>query len=461
MKKITYDLLQKILIQIVFVALIWIFFWCLKNLVPNKWRPTDDQIRNLIKDFTAVSENFVGKKDDVMTILKKSKTIFDHFEEKNSMKQLVSTYEILNKYLELNLLSDKMNVVKDWTFTSLILPTVEDYAFENKPAKTSNVNLSLIALKFKINDTVEEIFAIQSYGATFENYFACSKNFDYKSLLNLVFDKFNNRIYIHINEQGKIVCAQLEQMIDQKTYVLDQKLFDQMSKEIAIAKKVGVQRSYLLDGLPGCGKTTFCMELSSRISGRVLKIDSAVFVKLAFANIKNFIESFNVDFIIVDDIDRIRSGDMASFFYCLEAVKNYSRKPTLLATSNNLHKMDPAILRPGRFEDIIQFQLPSKANRKLMILKLLEKMEVIMSEENLSKLVDVTNGLSNAYLKEYCFQIQAGIGTFEQIISKISQRKKLLDRVTLEEVEESESDIKLEIQDEVEYSNSPDSDDDD
>lgn len=461
MKKFTYDLLQKILIQIIFVALIWFFFWGLKNLVPKKWRPTDDQIRELVKDLTAVSENFVGKKDDIMSILKKSKTIFDHFEEKNSMKQLVSTYEILNKYLELNHLADKMHVIKDWTFTSLILPTVEDYAVENKPTKTPNVNLSLIHFKFKINDNIEEIFAIQSYGATFESYFACNKNFDYKSLLNLVFEKFNNRIYIHINEQGKVVCGQLEQTIDQKTYVLDQKLFDQMSKEIAIAKKVGVQRSYLLDGLPGCGKTTFCMELSSRISGRVLKIDSAVFVKLAFANIKNFIESFNVDFIIVDDIDRIRSGDMASFFYCLEAVKNYSRKPTLLATSNNLHKMDPAILRPGRFEDIVQFQLPSKANRKLMIQKLLQKMEVEMTEENLTKLVDVTEGLSNAYLKEYCFQIQAGIGTFEQILSKISQRKKLLNNVSLEEVEESESEIKNEIQEEVEYSNSPDSEEDD
>ena len=101
--------------------------------------------------------------------------------------------------------------------------------------------------------------------------------------------------------------------------------------------------------------TTYCFELSKRISGKVLKLDSSILRSVEYVSateLKYLLEALECDFILVDDIDRIQFGEISTLLFLLEVIKTLRNKATLLCTANNLGKIDTAVLRPGRIDDI-------------------------------------------------------------------------------------------------------------
>jgi SpoVK/Ycf46/Vps4 family AAA+-type ATPase len=161
---------------------------------------------------------------------------------------------------------------------------------------------------------------------------------------------------------------------NQENYILNEKIYNELLTEITRFKNKNIQRSYMLVGPAGTGKSTFCLELSKRISGKIVKLDSNTFNNLDDSMTKNLIENLECDFIIVDDIDRISyAQNTARFLYMLEYMKEFKTKPTLLVTVNNILELDKAVLRPGRFDDIIEFNYPTKNERKDFIAKYLHR----------------------------------------------------------------------------------------
>ena len=67
----------------------------------------------------------------------------------------------------------------------------------------------------------------------------------------------------------------------------------------------------------------------------------------------------------------------------------------VLAATNRADMIDPALLRPGRFDKIIQIPLPDLESRK-SILKITAKEIPIISDVNFDKLAELTDGLSGA-----------------------------------------------------------------
>jgi hypothetical protein len=183
---------------------------------------------------------------------------------------------------------------------------------------------------------------------------------------------------------------------------------------------------FLLGDFTVTHNTTFCLEMSRKVSGKVLKIDSNTFNNLASSAVKTIIENLSCDFIIVDDIDRIHPSDLPAFLYMLEQIKNFSNKPTLLATVNNIKNLDQAVIRPGRFDDIIEFSPPDKLDRAEFIKKYSEKLGTPMKKTQINKLVVATDGMTQAYLKEYCLQFSIE-GNVDKIIEKIKRRRVYLD----------------------------------
>ena len=194
----------------------------------------------------------------------------------------------------------------------------------------------------------------------------------------------------------------------------------------------------MISGPTGTGKTTFCLELSKKITGKIVKLDSKVFTDLSTQDIRGIIEGLDCDFIIVDDIDRIMYGDLSGFFYMLESIKSYANAPTLLATVNNIRKLDQAVLRPGRFDDIIDFELPKKNERIVFITNLLEKHNIEISNKDLELFADATADMSQAYLKEYCNQLRIELN-IEKLITKINKRRKYLNLKNIDDIEDPSS----------------------
>ena len=156
-------------------------------------------------------------------------------------------------------------------------------------------------------------------------------------------------------------------------------------------------------------------------------------------DIRGIIEGLDCDFIIVDDIDRIMYNDLSGFFYMLESIKSYEHRPTLLATVNNIRKLDQAVIRPGRFDDIIDFELPTHEERKQFLVNMIEKFNITLTEEEKEIFSKATEGMSQAYLKEYCNQLRIENSMIE-LVKKITKRRKYLelDNSSIDDEEEED-----------------------
>lgn len=109
----------------------------------------------------------------------------------------------------------------------------------------------------------------------------------------------------------------------------------------------GEPRSVILDGRPGTGKSTMARNLAARMGGRVLlvSLDGAEnLFKMQGLDVLKFLQP---DAIILDDFDRL-GGHAVN---CLDGLEK-CRSRLLIVTTNNLHSMDPAIVRPGRFDEL-------------------------------------------------------------------------------------------------------------
>ena len=107
-----------------------------------------------------------------------------------------------------------------------------------------------------------------------------------------------------------------------------------------------VPRSILYFGPPGTGKSTICRAI---IKG--LKLSS---IRIKYKDVThdnemiNLISALQTDAVIIDDIDR------SSDYILLELLEKLRKNVKLiLATANHRDEIDEAILRPGRFDELI------------------------------------------------------------------------------------------------------------
>jgi chaperone BCS1 len=136
------------------------------------------------------------------------------------------------------------------------------------------------------------------------------------------------------------------------------------------------KRGYIFYGPPGNGKTTFIRVLATEFNKRVYSIDMNTIVDTAHFN--SLLTAVSSDSIVIfEDFDCIydRSSKrdeehnkkfditLTHLLQCFDGMN--TREPMIfIMTTNNLDKFDPALIRPGRVDKLVNFKNATKLQAK-------------------------------------------------------------------------------------------------
>jgi len=244
------------------------------------------------------------------------------------------------------------------------------------------------------------------------------------------------------------ICGQKEA----KDAIIKSVLWHRDPKRSVAMRNLGVSppTGLMLYGPPGTGKTMLAKAVAGTIQGRFIEIkipnilssgvgDSERALKAAFDAAQNaapaiiFIDEIQALFCRRDgggndDDDKMSSLLTSQLLLSLDALcRNAERDPDagrviVIAATNVPEALDPALLRPGRFDKLIHVGLPDEEDRLGMIQRKNRAMfPDLTNDDNKSlsaRLAKLTEGFSGAEI-ENIFRVAALIAVTEFVDDKI------------------------------------------
>ena len=193
--------------------------------------------------------------------------------------------------------------------------------------------------------------------------------------------------------------------------------------EPELFEKVGIEppKGILLYGPPGTGKTLLAKAVANETNATFIKIVASEFVKKYIGEGARLVrEVFELAkekapaIIFIDELDAVAakrlksstSGDrevQRTLMQLLAELDGFESRGDIgiIGATNRPDILDPALLRPGRFDRFIEVPLPNIDGRK-EILKIHTKNMSLDEEADIDILADLTDDLSGADLKAVC-----------------------------------------------------------
>lgn len=205
----------------------------------------------------------------------------------------------------------------------------------------------------------------------------------------------------------------LDKHQDHANYV-SSKLSDKYTAIMGRYRLNKIGRSMLFYGTPGSGKSIIVRVIANKLELRTVRIQN-------LENIRNqaiseVIDIFNPDAIVLEDIDHLYSGEVASL---LEKIENFNKLGKyVLATANQINKINSALLRPGRFDELVEVQeFDEDGIRELIddeeifnkvkqypiayVMEVKKRLDMMGREETLRGLGDIEKRVEKAKKEEY------------------------------------------------------------
>jgi len=187
--------------------------------------------------------------------------------------------------------------------------------------------------------------------------------------------------------------------------------------------KFGMEPSkgVLFYGPPGCGKTLLAKAIANECQANFISIKGPELLTMWFgeseANVRDVFDKARAAALCVmffDELDSIAkargnsagdgggAGDRVLNQILTEMDgMNAKKNVFVIGATNRPDQIDPALLRPGRLDQLIYIPLPDEASR-LGVLKSTLRKSPVSSEVDLSYLAKSTHGYSGADLTEIC-----------------------------------------------------------
>ncbi|MDR2967880.1 MAG: proteasome-activating nucleotidase [Methanobacteriaceae archaeon] len=194
-------------------------------------------------------------------------------------------------------------------------------------------------------------------------------------------------------------------------------------KKPELFEKIGIDppKGILLYGPPGTGKTLLAKAVANETNATFIKIVASEFVKKYIGEGARLVRGvFELakekapSIIFIDEIDAVAakrlksstSGDrevQRTLMQLLAELDGFESRGDIgiVAATNRPDILDPALLRPGRFDRFIEVPLPNEDGRR-EILKIHTSKMSLSEEADIDLLSTLTEGVSGADLKAIC-----------------------------------------------------------
>lgn len=185
-------------------------------------------------------------------------------------------------------------------------------------------------------------WAVNSYGGIGYPYTRHTREEVYASIGRFMWEVMGTSIKVKLDSNGDLSFTS-----DISTSLFSQTARDIYEKQSKFIK-AGYFRSILLYGVPGTGKSHIIRQIAHNCGGYSLRIKSKELE--ALGGISFVINILRPNAVLIDDLDRMSSS--SAILDEFDEVKRNTKM--FLATVNDITKLDPAVLRPDRFDDVIE-----------------------------------------------------------------------------------------------------------
>jgi len=226
---------------------------------------------------------------------------------------------------------------------------------------------------------------------------------------------------MEIEEKPNVTYASIGGLEEQVMEVIE--TVELPLKKPELFEKIGIEppKGVLLYGPPGTGKTLLAKAVANETNATFIKIVASEFVKKYIGEGARMVrEVFELakekapSIIFIDEIDAVAakrlksstSGDrevQRTLMQLLAELDGFEARGDIgiVGATNRPDILDPALLRPGRFDRFIEVPLPNEDGRK-EILKIHTSKMSLSEEADIDLLATLTDGVSGADLKAIC-----------------------------------------------------------